>query len=263
MVTDDQLADIRRQCDELIEGVSSEVLDPEYVRRSLQTIANKKFELGTGRPVWWPGVDSQIEAVSAFLGRYGGGMEGFRACDIPAVPVFVPLTDTEVLLLVVYLPKSGGVSGLYRSFEAWWNSIMLPEGTGKRREDGINTRRRKLRLVEGLEYKPGIRWVAFDPAAYRGLSPLEAIEASGEDGTTLAHIEVLAAAALFPGWVACWDSYELPNLSGLTLDRSPLESVHMTPFFEGADFEDRAMDLRIAESDAADPSWASPTVREC
>ena len=202
----------------------------------------------------------QIEKVSAFLELHGGGQEGFRPSDIPATPNFTPRNETEGLLLAVYLPDKGRVKGFRRTFDAWWEFIVPPTGLTKWRWEELKSDSKHLRLTEGIEYKPGIRWVFFDPNAYQGKSPKEAFTLSALDGETLAHTEVLMAAAMFPGWVSSWDGGKspYPNLSGLQFNWGSDWSYVPCLNRDGS-----GLLLSAGGDDDAYSHWSSPVVREC
>ena len=212
-------------------------------------------------PSWYPPVNDQIRKASVFLELHGG-KEGYRPSDIPAIPNFTPRTRTEVLLLTVMLPNKGYMKGFRRTFDSWWDFIVPPSGLTKWRWQELKSNSKRLRLAKGIEYKPGIRWVAFDPYAYQSKSPKQALALSvNDDTTTLAHAEVLMAAAMFPDWVDSWDNREspYPNLSGfqfwnsgwnfvLALRSSPSKSM---------------LGLDAVRADSRNSSCSSPTIREC
>jgi len=214
-------------------------------------------------PDWYDASpERQIEKTSAFLELHGG-QEGFRPSDIPAVPTnFIPRTKTEVLLLAVYLPDKGRVKGFRRTFDAWWDFIVPPAGLTKWRWEELKSDSKHLRLAPGVEYKPGIRWVAFDPNAYQGKSPKDALAQSANDGTTLAHAEVLMVAAQFPSWASSWNggNSPYPNMSALQFYWDTDWS--RVPYL-GRGGGSRQLKLSADWADFADSRWSSPVVREC
>jgi len=262
-VTDDVKRGIRQL--RLIEDrFLNGTLEPVAVRRSLQDIIEDKSTPLITTPSWYGQVGAQIEKASAFLELHGGGQEGFRVSDIPAVPNFIPRTKTEVLLLAVYLPDKGRVKGFRRTFDAWWDFIVPPTGVTKWRWEELKSDSKHLRLAPGVKYAPGIRWVAFDPSTYRGKSPEGALAQSVNDGTTLAHTEVLMAAALFSGWVASWNGTDspYPNLSGLQCyaitDWSRVPGLY---YRWGDGLPQLRLNAYWDESASASGSWSTPVVR--
>jgi hypothetical protein len=203
--------------------------------------------------------DAQIKKALAFLEKHGDGQAGFMPSDIPPVPNFTPRDNTdEMLLLAIYLPARDRESGFRRTFEAWWESVDPLVGLTKLRDQDLLTEPLHMRLMRGVVYKPGIRWVVFDPSAFKGRSPKYALVQSGIDGINLAHAEVLMAAAMFPEWLVGMNG----NLVMAALQcrwyarwsRAPTISIVTG---------DRQLRLHADESANADPNSSSPTVRVC
>lgn len=164
-------------------------------------------------PTWYVSPEKQIEKVEDFLeknGYWGGPGNTYARPAIPPVPRFTPRTSSEVLMLTVVLPATDGRALiLQRTFEAWWHELTQSGRRSKR----IDTSPGQLMLTPGIDLLPGIRWVAFDPDAYHGKSPVWCIE-HPIPGVSLASVEVLMAAALFPEWMRSRSS-TFPLLSGL------------------------------------------------
>ncbi len=260
IVSEDILRGIR-QLRELEDRFLNESLDPRKCRSTLQDIIEGKFAT-TATPSWSVSPEEQIEKVSAFLGLHGG-QDGFRPADIPSIPAnFQSRTDTEVLLLTVMLPDKGRVKGLQRTFDAWWDFTVPPNGLAKCRWEELKSDSKHLRLAPGVMYVPGIRWVAFDPNTYQGKSPEQALAQSKVDSTVLAHVEVLVAAALFSDWVASWNGSNspYPNLSALQLHwNTGWSGVPYLSRWDGS----RQLKLFANWADSAFDHWSSPVVREC
>lgn len=211
-------------------------------------------------PEWYSNPMMQISAVSDFLEHYGDGRKGFRPSDIPGLPDFMPRTPTEILLLSVMLPDEGGVSGFHRTFEAWWETI---DGfSGKRRVAAVRSASDDLQLAPGIDYSPGIRWVVFDPSGYQSMSPDEALQRAAIDGVSLAHVEILMVAALFPAWATSWlgEGSPAPFMSGARIFHDG-PSLGVPCIYLAADGGSLWLDAERA--DRFNPNWASPTVREC
>lgn len=238
-------------------------LDPVAARPALQRlIEDRSTSLLITTPSWYTSADAQIEKASVFLELYGGQEEGFRVSDIPAIPTnFIPRTKTEVLLLAVYLPDWREEKGFRRTFDNWWDFISRSADVIKRRAEVLEAK--CLRLAPGIEYEPGIRWVAFDPNTYQGISPRDALTRSAAvDGTTLAHAEVLMAAAMFPGWMFSFngDKSPCPNMSALWFYLATVwssSSPRLDCWFDGG----RILRLFVGRSDATSWHWSSPSVR--
>lgn len=157
-----------------------------------------------------------VRQTEVFLEMYGKGRKGFRPSDIPSIPIFKPHTRGALLVLVVCFES------LERTIDAWWEFINPPPGMTKYRVKGLKSGPENLRLAPGIKCEPGVRWVEFDPVANSGMTPEEALAQPSIEGSRLAHVEVLMAAAQYPKWVLSWDgrTSPLPNMSGLQVRTS-------------------------------------------
>jgi hypothetical protein len=152
-----------------------------------------------------------VKQTEIFLEINRKGRKGFRSSDIPPIPIFKPNNKGALLVLAVYFES------LELTFNDWWDFIEPPPGMTKRRVEGLRTGPEDLRLAPGIDYRPGIRWVEFDPSANRGITAEDALVRPLADGTSLAHVEVLMAAAQHRRWVMSWNGTNslYPNMSGL------------------------------------------------
>jgi hypothetical protein len=160
-----------------------------------------------------------VKQTEVFLELNGKGRKGFQPSGIPAIPIFKPRTKNALLVLAVHLP---GKNGLQRTFDAWWDFIEPPPGMIKRRVEGLSSSLEDLQLAPGIKYRPGVRWVEFDPSANRGINADDALARPSIDGSSLAHVEVLMAAAQHRRWVMSWNGSNspYPNMSGLRVRTS-------------------------------------------
>ncbi|MDB5180113.1 MAG: hypothetical protein JWN12_745 [Candidatus Saccharibacteria bacterium] len=212
--------------------------------------------------------EEQVRMVIRFLEKYADGEKGFRAADIPLSPKFTPRSDTEQLLLTVMLPDHGSKSGLMRTFDAWWGMAYFGRGSEKSRDREVLSDPEHMRLIDGLEYEPGIRWVAFEPLAFQAVVVRKARQHAASMGVTLAHVEVLIAAALFREWsvelAKKWADHSIdmpyPNMAGIDLTDS--ENRHMAPVFNGTSGPNCIWLDPMWDDYPADDRVASPTVRK-
>jgi hypothetical protein len=188
---------------------------------------------------------------------------------IPEVPHFEPQTETEVLMLVPYLPDSGTMQGLQRTFDVGWNLIKPPKRRTKDRWDDLDSSPGNLRLIcddrhlkkqpVKIVYQQGFRWVGFDPNANQGKSPRWCWD-NPRPGFALASSEVLFAAWLFSRWVARWDGKSWPfpimggfqGLNGVNWGLCPYMCTWTEPDL---------LKLSLYWADEADPRFAIPTIR--
>jgi hypothetical protein len=218
----------------------------------------------TSLPDWYEQPEQQVARVVKSLARFGvtGGMI-YIPSDIPPIPTnFVPRTSTEVLMLMVYLPdKSRSMKGVRLTFDRLWGLVVPPVGYSKWRWESLKSDSSNLRLLPGIEHRPGIRWVAFDPNTNQGKSPKSCWE-NPNSVSTLAGPEVLMAAWLFPKWVASWNGDESPfaNMAGYQFKwESAWQGCPCIYRWDGP----RQLELNARWAGNANDGWACPSVREC
>lgn len=180
--------------------------------------------LNAVRPLVYPGIQLRyrtpieiVKQAEIFLQINGRGRKGFRPSDIPAFPTSEPRTKRALLFPAIYLPETDEGSGLQRSFEKWWEYVVPPPGTIKHRVEGLKSGPDDLRLAPGIDYEPGVHWVEFDPVANQDMTSADVLAQSSTEGTSLAHVETLMAAAFYRAWVMNWNGKDspYPNMSGL------------------------------------------------
>jgi len=231
IVTDELLGQVARRQHELFQRVKKGTIDAETALEGLQDIIEGRYVQGVfikespqeyriGPPTWYVSPDRQLERVKAMNRERNWG---FRDTQFPLVPEsFVPLTSTEILMLAVYFPSSNEEdNGLNRTFDELWNAIGFIDGVEKVRSSDVVSEFGDLQLSGSSSWEPGVRWVAFDPNAYRLNSVDRALMAAKRGGISLAHVEVFMAAALFPEWILSWSDLSNPSpaLSGLSARR--------------------------------------------
>lgn len=211
------------------------------------------------QPAWYVGPESQSKRVQQLLDQVG------CVVSIPEAPAnFTPKTSTEVLMLAVYLSCDNlhVVAGVERTNKVWWDFIIPPKGYTKYRWEGFKSDPENLRLATNRpvvrRHRHGMRWVAFDPSANRGVSPRSCWNNS-EVVTTLASAEILMAAALFPRWALSWngESSPYPNMTGYQV-------------FDGKGWnmtlriitEPKLLKMTVGLANSSQESWSNPTVRE-
>jgi len=209
---------------------------------------------------------------------------GFSSTDFPSSrPRFKRRTASEVLLPAVYLPGADGRPGLHRTMDELW-SLLAPPDTSYTKwswvepmvEKGINPDN-QLHMQPMTCHQSGIRWVAFDPYAYRGVSPSNAVEHALAHRQRLAGPEVLLAALLFPFWTEHLGTYMVPDASSQTEPFPLLSGLAVggfhgsaaAPWYQapGLYLQREWHELRLGLFSAYGPdamfqAWSSPTIRE-
>lgn len=225
----------------------------DAVRRALQDLVAGKHPVATTTSVP-PALRAQVAKVQEFLHQYGSE-PGFRPEDIPAAPA----SDGQ-LLLAVYLPDRGDEPGWLRTLHDWWQFDC-----SQRRNNwlwsGFQFDTSHLRLAPGINYEPGIRWVEYEPNAYAGKSPKQALKLAQAEGAELAGAEAIMAAVLLDGYVGSWFSggNVAPNLTAYQFDWDGDGAAwSFSPFlFRGG----AGLELHANSADDAYRYWGSPRLR--
>ena len=271
MPTIDELLSLSARHQEIIKRVGNGGLDVAKALAAAQEILDGKYpvvhpvtaaSVGHSFPSYYVPAAVQVSKCRALLQEHGGGKNGFRPVDIPDFDeaAFVPSSESEFPLLTVYLPSKGKMGGVQRTFDIRWLCITPSTGFTKRRTDATLSDPEHLKLIDGYEHKPGVRWVGFDPNTARSKSPLWC-EANPIPGRRWAHAEVLNAAAVMPNWANSWNgtSSPYPNMSGYrTLYGTGWSD---TPYLDRWD-DDRELELGVDSASNPHALWCSPSVRE-
>lgn len=136
---------------------------------------------------------------------------GFTEADFERVAENIPAWPEDrlvALVLVPYLPEKKGISGIERAFQELWLLAGAQQKNRSRWDGYEKAGPERLRLHEGIEHQPGLRWEVIDLGANwdkdNGISPEEI------RGSKSPHAGILAAAALHPSWVCAMDGREVP-----------------------------------------------------
>lgn len=212
-------------------------------------------------PIWWTGVEAQVEVVRQFLNEHG------CCVPIPSFPEhFQPQTNTEVPMLMPYLARSRSKEDTQRTFDALWKFIEAPKGFAKYVWDGFSSDEEHLRMFGLGNPKPlaGVRWIGYDPCANRDDSVRSCWDNWDFNSSLgLAGPEVLMAAKLFPDYVSTLGAGDCPNpiMAGYQFKYGI--NWNTVPYLDlvriGAHYMRLCVDNNI---DTKSYGWACPTVRE-
>lgn len=188
---------------------------------------------------WWIPCEEQVKTVKKFLDKFGGD-KGFTSNDVPPPPdCFAKITIfqerheygelittvkrgavsdiyNQMLMLTVILPYNNKQRSIQRSFNSWLRFISISNGYKVPEHDYMKSDYDHLKLYGGVENKPGIYWVWFDPSANYNVSP-KSCRRNKSILPFLANVHNLIAMALFPEWPNSWDGSEdapYPMFSG-------------------------------------------------
>lgn len=126
--------------------------------------------------------------------------------DQLGAPLETPDDCLVVVTLVPYLKGKRGISGVQRTFDALW------EIAASRQPDSFRGPRmlsgpKHLRLLAGIEHKPGLRWEVINLGANQGKAPKDV-----RSPATSPHAGVLATAAHHPEYVRSQNGNGVPRL---------------------------------------------------
>lgn len=262
-ITDNEkMLSIITQFNEMIKMVNRNTLSIEDALLSAQIIFDNALKTFYVYPSWWLSYKHQMIRTMKLLEKYGSGDE-FAPYVMPAPPdKFVPLTMYEIPLLIVILPDRNGIYSVQRTFDAYRDSIRFDrygdDVNYDKYRDNVNSDPTNLRLVPGIENKPGIYWVAFDPNANKAQCPKQ-YWANNLSVTHLAHVHVLAAVMLFTDWLKMWDRGTLlfPTLPGYQSYHDGKWEDTLSLFCD----DHGCMRLNRCHSKQADRRWSVPTFR--
>jgi hypothetical protein len=127
----------------------------------------------------------------------------FNAIDLTPVRHSGLVVD----VVAVYLPDRDTVSGVQRTFEELW-TVAAQRQPNACRWDELKSDTEHLRLLDGIEHRPGIRRVTIDLGA--NWDPQNGIRPMDVRGKDSVHAEVLAAAAHFPKWIQAMEDEGSP-----------------------------------------------------
>lgn len=192
---------------------------------------------------------------------------GFNDADFPTVPMDVQCNAGEVLVLAVYLPDAGDVSGLKRTIDALWHAV--PNTVGLYRKAAASSVAggvQLARLVQGV-WSPGIRWVVLDLTTHTMVSPARALERASVSNLTLAGTELLCLLLLQPDWMKTWkrQGVKAPHLSGIRCSDGRSGVPQFVPYLMRTDDKgEREFFLNVCQETVGGEYYCSPILnREC
>lgn len=185
---------------------------------------------------------------------------GFREPDFAAIDVTEVAHPSPLMVdvVAVYLPATERMGGVRRTCHELWSLVARDIPAAYAWDDGKDWVK-PVRLLDGIEHRPGIRRVTLDLAAHwHRVRAIRPIRVRGPDS---AASEVLAAAAHFPFWVRSMDGQQVPYgwLSGYQLTVPDYETWRHLSCLSWNQLENR-VSLAAHWADLAQTFWASPVV---
>ena len=204
--------------------------------------------------------EKQIARIASWNKKRGWGIpdEAFVEAE-KSVPKW-PEEKLVVVTLVPYLDdEKKGRKGVERTFHELWDGAAKQQHANWRWDGYDKAGPDKLRLLSGIEHKPGLRWEVIDMGCQRNLKPMDV-----RNPEKSPHAGVLASAMLHPEWIKSMDGENVPyvwapgyevNVSG----EGPWRYVPLVFFIRG----DRQIELGCGWYGGYGSGWAVPSfVRE-
>jgi hypothetical protein len=204
--------------------------------------------------------EAQIARVRELNLERGWGLGD--ACFLEAersIPKW-PEDKLVVVTLVPYLnDDKDGRQGVERTFHELWKVAASQQHASWRWSGYDKAGPDRLRLLQGIEHKPGLRWEVIDLGRWRGEKPCDV-----RHPDTSPHAGILASAMLHHEWVKVMDGENVPYvwLPGYEVnvsDEDPWAHVPVLYF----DRDDRRIELHCDWYGNHCSRWAVPSlVRE-
>ncbi len=122
-----------------------------------------------------------------------------------SVPTW-PKGQLQIVQLVPYLDDvKKGPKGYLRTFHELWQVAAKQQHANWRWDGYDKANPEKLRLLKGIEHKPGLRWEVIDLGCNRNEKPMDV-----RNPDLSPHAGILAAAALHPEWIKAMDGVNVP-----------------------------------------------------
>jgi hypothetical protein len=171
-------------------------------------------------------------------------------------------------LIAVYLDAEyrgddeGEMDGVRRTCHEMWNVAaerQLNTWSWDWIRDAYESRPKPVRLLPGIEHRPGVRRVTLDLGAH--WVPGRHVRPRSIRGRRSAHAEILAAAAHFPRWARSMDGASVPFawLSGYQVTYPEHAVDERLLAMAWVEYR-RTLSLSIDRADHSHSGWASPVV---
>jgi hypothetical protein len=193
---------------------------------------------------------------------------GFAEAELDAIDL-TPRTHPDPLvvdLLAVFLDAEyrgedeGEMDGVRRTCHEMWSVAaerQLNTWCWDWIRDAYESRPKPVRLLPGVEHRPGVRRVTVDLGAH--WTPGRHIRPRAIRGPASAHAEILAAAAHFPRWARAMDGVSVPFiwLAGYQVTYPAAATDERLLAMAWVQYR-RTLSLGIARADHSFSGWAAP-----
>lgn len=150
------------------------------------------------------------------------------------VESFVPKTDTEVLILVPYLPSKDNNGCLLRTIREFWQIIDPPEGYKKDYGKHLSESSfENIKSIYDSNFPSCVKLVAIDLNSHVDVGKLPSFS---QNGQYLAGFEVLMSAIYFPKWLESIKDGKInpqPKMAGLYINYAEKDIEKTVPLTIG------------------------------
>lgn len=239
---------------EILKRIDNGSLSEDDVFAALQDIIEGKFGQSGLIQGMFVSPETQLANMRSWnLERGWGFIDAyFIEAEAALKDMSWPSDRLTALVLVPYLDT------VQRTFDELWAVAAGIQPNNWRWEE-LKSGKKNLRLLEGIEHKPGLRWEIIDLGAnwdgQTGRRPVDVRDANS------AHAGVLASAAHFPKWVQSMDGVKVPYvwLPGYQVTVPGFEAWTIVPYLIWSR-DRREVQLDAYWSGHRYQSWAAPVV---
>lgn len=190
---------------------------------------------------------------------------GLRAAELNSIDLIPRAHDDPLVadVIAVYLDAEypgAELDGVRRTCHEMWSVAAQRQPhtwSWDWRRDVYERRPKPVRLLPGIEHRPGVRRVRVDLGAH--WVPGRHIRPRHVRGRDSAHAEILAAAAHFPRWIRAMDGIRVPYLwlSGYQVTFPEYVTDGRLPGLAWVQYR-RTLSLTVDWADHSHSGWASP-----
>lgn len=221
MATVDQVFSLTARQGEVIKRVKSGSLPIEDALEGTQGILERKYPIKAAPVTWEVSPQEQLLRMWNLNEARGWGFTWRDFVDLEFL--LATIREGEQPLLCVYPSSYDGRYSVNEAFDEFWGLAQLPVGWSRIRDRYLRKRAdRHVRPIYGIDQRPRLRWVAYNPCFAAGMSAAMARQEADKTGVQLAGVEVLMALAMRGDWDGRPETITMSGLRFMNLDTVPV-----------------------------------------